>query len=101
MYIFSVEEAQRDLPKILEMVAEGKDVAIGGERPVLLLKVRSVGNFVDKNGNQVGGSLIVFDPEDESAFEDESFKPLPDDIIDQMYNGPLFPEEANTIHESR
>ncbi|SAK73573.1 hypothetical protein AWB75_04037 [Caballeronia catudaia] len=100
MYIFSVEEAQRDLPKILEMVAQGKDVAIGGERPVLLLKVRSVGNF-DNDNPEATGSIIVIDPEDESAFEDEAFKPLPDDIIDQMVNGPLFPEEANAIQESR
>ncbi|BAN24809.1 hypothetical protein BRPE64_BCDS01480 [Caballeronia insecticola] len=43
----------------------------------------------------------MFDPEDESAFEDESFKPLPDDIIEQMYNGPIFPEEVEVTHESR
>ena len=100
MYIFSVEEAQRDLRKLLELVADGKDVAIGGERPVLLLKVRSVKNF-DNDKPEATGSIIVFDPEDESVFEDESFKPLPDDIIEQMCNGPIFPEEANVIHESR
>ncbi|MFM0517068.1 MULTISPECIES: hypothetical protein [Caballeronia] len=100
MYIFSIEEAQKDLQKLLDLVADGKDVAIGGERPVLLLKVRSVKNF-DNDQPEATGSIIVFDPEDESVFEDESFKPLPDDIIDQMYNGPIFPEEANVIHESR
>ncbi|BBU30119.1 hypothetical protein BTHE68_38530 [Burkholderia sp. THE68] len=100
MYIFSVEEAQKDLQKLLELVADGKDVAIGGERPVLLLKVRSVRNF-DNDHPDATGSIIVFDPEDESAFEDESFKPLPDDIIEQMVNGPIFPEEINVIQESR
>jgi len=100
VYIFSIEEAQKDLQKLLDLVADGKDVAIGGERPVLLLKVRSVKNF-DNDQPEATGSIIVFDPEDESVFEDESFKPLPDDIIDQMYNGPIFPEEANVIHESR
>ncbi|SAK69587.1 hypothetical protein AWB77_02861 [Caballeronia fortuita] len=100
MYIFSVEDAQKDLPKILEMVAHGKDVAIGGEQPVLLLKVRSVGNF-DNDNPEATGSIIVIDPEDESAFEDEAFKPLPDDIIDLMYNGPLYPDEASLAHESR
>ncbi|SAL68445.1 hypothetical protein AWB70_06745 [Caballeronia cordobensis] len=100
MYIFSVEEAQKDLPRILEMVAQGKDVAIGGERPVLLLKVRSVGNFNNDNP-EATGSIIVIEPEDESAFEDEAFKPLPDDIIEQMCNGPIFPKEINAAHESR
>jgi hypothetical protein len=100
VYIFTIEEAQKDLQKLLDLVADGKDVAIGGERPVLLLKVRSVKNF-DNDKPEATGSIIVFDPEDESVFEDESCKPLPDDIIDQMYNGPIFPEEANVIHESR
>lgn len=100
MYIFSVEEAQKDLPNILEMVAQGKDVAIGGDRPALLLKVKKVGNFVDENGNKAGGSIIVFDPEDESAFEDEAFKPLSDDMIEEFY-GPIFPEDVSTPLENR
>ncbi|BBP99277.1 hypothetical protein BSFA1_44060 [Burkholderia sp. SFA1] len=101
MHILSIDEAQQDLLKVLEMVAQGEDVAIGGKYPTLLLKVRSVGNIVDKHGKEAGGSIIIFDPEDESAFEDEAFKPLPDDMIEQMCNGPLFPEEIHATHESR
>lgn len=100
MHILTIQEAQKDLHKVLEMVAQGEDVAIGGEYPTLLLKVRSVGNFVDKHGNKAGGSVIVFDPADESAFEDEAFKPLPDDIIEEFY-GPLFPEDVTARVESR
>jgi hypothetical protein len=99
MYIFSVDEAQKDLPNILEMVAQGKDVAIAGERPVLLLKVKSVGNFANASPESCG-SIIVFEPEDESLLEDEAFKPLSDDMIEEFY-GPIFPEEADTVHESQ
>jgi hypothetical protein len=101
MYIFSVEEAQRDLQKVLELVAQGEDVAINGKYPTLLLKLHAVGNIVDKDGKEAGGSIIIFDPEDESAFEDEAFKPLPDDIIEQIVNGPIFPEETTAAHENR
>ena len=58
MYIFNVEEAQRDLPKILEMVAQGKDVAIGGEKPALLLRVRAVGNLSDGDPESCGSMVI-------------------------------------------
>ncbi|MDR5783039.1 hypothetical protein QCE63_26895 [Caballeronia sp. LZ065] len=51
MYIFSVEEAQNDLPRILDMVAQGKDVAIGGERPALLRRVKAVGNLSHDDPN--------------------------------------------------
>ncbi|MDR5817463.1 hypothetical protein QCE62_28050 [Caballeronia sp. LZ033] len=93
MYIFSVEEAQNDLPRILDMVAQGKDVAIGGERPALLLKVRNVGNIVDKHGNEAGGSIIIMDV-DKEVLEDELVKPVPDDIIESFY-GPIFPDEPD------
>ncbi|WP_370444165.1 type II toxin-antitoxin system VapC family toxin [Candidatus Burkholderia verschuerenii] len=76
--------------KILEMVAKDEDVAIGGKQPVLLLKVRSIGNIVDKNGEWAGGSIIVMDPADEDALDDEVVKPMPDDMIEEFF-GPIFP----------
>jgi hypothetical protein len=99
MYIFSVEEAQKNLPKVLELVAQGKDVAIDGEHPALLLKVKSVGNFANGNPESCG-SIIVFDPEDESLLEDEVFKPLSDDMIEEFY-GPIFPEDVSAAIERR
>jgi hypothetical protein len=99
MYIFSVEDAQKDLPKVLALVAEGKEVAIGGEHPVLLSRVRAVGNLSGGDSESCGSIVIGY--VDDGVLEDEAVKPLPDDIIDLMYNGPLFPDEANAIHESR
>ena len=82
MYIFNVEEAQKDLPKILEMVAQGKDVAIGGDHPVVLHRVRAVGNLGDDP--ETCGSIVV-GYVDDSVLNDEAVKPLPDDIIDEFY----------------
>jgi hypothetical protein len=99
MQILSIEAAQKDLEKILEMVASGEDVAIGGKYPTLLLKVRSIGNIVDKDGNKAGGSIIILDA-DNSHPEDEAVKPLPDDIIEAFF-GPIFPDEIGASTENR
>lgn len=93
MEILSIESAQKDLEKVLERVARGDDVAIGGKYPTLLLKVRNVGNIVDKYGNKTGGSIIIMDV-DKELLEDELVKPLPDDIIESFY-GPIFPDEPD------
>ncbi|SAK99335.1 hypothetical protein AWB76_07699 [Caballeronia temeraria] len=98
MYIFSVEEAQKDLPRILEMVAEGKDVAIGGDRPALLLGVRAVGNLSDGDPESCG-SMVIGRVDDESVLEDELVKPLPDDIIAAFYKPRIY--DAAPVPESR
>ncbi|MDR5735051.1 hypothetical protein QCE47_22295 [Caballeronia sp. LZ025] len=82
MYVFNVEEAQKDLPKILEMVAQGKDVAIGGDHPVVLHRVRALGNLGDDP--ETCGSIVV-GYVDDSVLDDEAVKPLPDYIIDEFY----------------
>ena len=98
MYIFSVEEAQKDLPNILEMVAQGKDVAIGGDRPVLLLKVRTVVNLSNDHPESCG-SIVVFHPDNESDLDDELVKPLPDDVIEEFYKPRIY--DAHSSPESR
>jgi hypothetical protein len=99
MYIFSVEEAQRDLAKVLALVAAGKEVAIGGEHPAILTRVRAVGNL--SNGDPESCGSIVIGYVDDSVLEDELVKPIPDDIIEQMINGPIYPKKVNAAHESR
>jgi hypothetical protein len=83
MYIFSVEEAQQDLPKVLALVAEGKEVAIGGKHPALLSRVRAVGNLSEGDPESCGSIVIGY--VEESVLEDEIVKPLPDDIIAEFY----------------
>jgi hypothetical protein len=88
MYIFSVEDAQRDLPRILEMVAEGKEVAIGGKHPALLRGVWSVANFGDGNPESCGSIIVGL--ADDSVAEDELVKPMPDDEIEAFYKPRIY-----------
>ncbi|MDR5838198.1 hypothetical protein [Caballeronia sp. LZ034LL] len=88
MYIFSVEEAQNDLPRILDMVAQGKDVAIGGARPALLLRVKAVGNLSHDDPESCGS--IIIGHVDDSVLEDEIVKPLPDDIVAEFYKPRIY-----------
>jgi hypothetical protein len=83
MYIFSVEEAQKDLAKILEMVANGKDVAISGKHPALLHGVLAVGNL--SGGNRESRGSIIIGHSDDDVQNDELVKPLSDDIIESFY----------------
>ncbi|SAK69624.1 hypothetical protein AWB79_03719 [Caballeronia hypogeia] len=94
MYIFSVEEAQKDLPKVLALVAQGKEVAIGGEHPAVLNRVRGVGNLSEGDPESCGSIVIAY--VDENVLEDEAVKPLPDDIIEEFYK-PLFDEAGNAL----
>ena len=97
MYIFSVEEAQRDLPKVLALVAEGKEVAIGGEHPALLSRVRAVGNLSEGDPESCGSIVIGY--VDDSVLEDELVKPLPDDIIAEFYKPRIY--DADPVSKSR
>jgi hypothetical protein len=98
MYIFTPEEAQNDIFKILDMVAEGKDVAIGGKKPVILLRVRSVANL-SKGNPEKGGAIIVGHVDDDSVLDDELVKPLPEDIIAEFYKPRIY--DAVPTPESR
>jgi hypothetical protein len=98
VYIFSVEEAQKDLSKVLELVAQGKEVAIGGEHPALLRRVKAVGNLSHGDPEAVG-SMIIGYVDDESVLEDDLVKPLPDDIIAEFYKPRIY--DADPAPKSR
>jgi hypothetical protein len=92
MYIFTVEEAQKDLAHVLDLVARGKDVAIGGDKPVILLRMKSVRNL--KPGNPEScGTLIVGHVED-SVLDDEAVKPLPPEVIESFYKPRIYDTPA-------
>lgn len=97
MYIFSVEEAQKDLQKVLELVAQGKEVAIGGKHPALLRRVKAVGNLSHGDPEAVGSIIIGY--VDESVLDDDLVKPLPDDIIAEFYKPRIY--DADPAPESR
>jgi hypothetical protein len=88
MYIFTPEQAQKDLPKVLELVAQGKDVGINGKHPVLLSRVRGVGNLT--NGDPETCASMIIDWVDDDLLDDEALKPLPDDIIESFYAPKLY-----------
>jgi len=97
VYIFSVEEAQKDLQKVLELVAQGKEVAIGGKHPALLRRVKAVGNLSHGDPEAVGSIIIGY--VDESVLDDDLVKPLPDDIIAEFYKPRIY--DADPAPESR
>ncbi|AQH00534.1 hypothetical protein A9R05_16260 [Burkholderia sp. KK1] len=78
-------------------MAEGKDVAIGGEHPALLSRVRAVGNLSGGDPEKCGSIVIGY--VDDSVLEDELVKPLPDDIIAEFYKPRIY--DAEPVPKSR
>ncbi|MDR5801318.1 MULTISPECIES: type II toxin-antitoxin system Phd/YefM family antitoxin [unclassified Caballeronia] len=79
MQVYSVAEAQINLPKILQAVADGEGVVIEGTHSALLLPVKSIKRTSEPRPLS---SIIVGTPEEgEPQPYDALFAPLPDDVL--------------------
>lgn len=85
MSTVNIHAAKTNLSRLVEEAASGKEVIIAkaGVPMVRLVPVKSAEQKKRPPGLGIGRLKIP----------PELYEPLPDEIIDQFYNGPIFPNE--------
>lgn len=93
MKTVKVHEAKTHLSRLLAEVEAGAEIVIArGERAVAKLVAvprADLAETAEKRRRAFGFMKGVFSETD----LDEALRPLPDDIVDMMENGPVFPED--------
>src|SRR3954454_24455122 len=95
MIVVNIHDAKAKLSEYVDAVAGGEQVVIcKRNHPVAELRA------VEQKRTEprpIGGGPYTFD------VPDSFFEPMPDDWLDEFYNGPIFPEtpKAPRVAESR
>jgi prevent-host-death family protein len=88
-----VHEAKTNLSKLLAAVEAGEEIVIArGKKPIVRLVAVVCENpqeIAEKRSRILGCMKGEFSEAD----LEEALRPLPDDIVDLMENGPIFPED--------
>lgn len=95
MKTVKVHEAKTHLSRLLAEVEAGEEIVIArGNKPIarLIPAPKDAATLEEIRAKRISafGSMKGMLSE---ADLDEAFRPLPDDIIDLMENGPIFPPE--------
>lgn len=95
MIVVNIHEAKAKLSEYLEAVAKGERVLIC-KRNQPVAELRAV-EQKRAEPRPIGGGPHSF------TIPDSFFEPMPDDWLDEFYNGPIFPEtpKASRVAESR
>ena len=89
----NIHEAKTHLSRLLAEVEAGAEIIIArGDRAIAKLVAMPADNLAEiaEKRRRAFGSLKGMFSE---ADMEEALRPLPDDIIDMMVNGPIFPED--------